>query len=242
MVYLLMCLNFHVITFWNLHNVEMVKNNKNPLTSYNESSSSECLVTRSETRIITIDYRKRKCDVAVTFPVIVLWILCLSVSMPKYVLSSTVEIQGRTLCVILQNSYGNILHSLVLIFSVALPSFLLLVSLIILIYKYCKTSQRGIDNVLTKQYDEIRSLLMASIVLTVFYMATSYQRQVFQMDVTIKEFFISENYYYNNVCNVYQTMLHYSGTGLRGLICYFAVPNLRKAVRDKIVFCYNKDT
>uniref|UniRef100_A0AAR5Q878 G-protein coupled receptors family 1 profile domain-containing protein n=1 Tax=Dendroctonus ponderosae TaxID=77166 RepID=A0AAR5Q878_DENPD len=237
--YLLICLNFHIVTFWNLYNVELVKNNRNPLTSFNDSSS-ECLVTRNENRIVNIDYQKRKNDVPVILPVIFLWILCLSISMPTYVLSSTVQVRGKTLC-ILANNYGAILQSLLLVFSTTLPCFLLIVSMLILIYKLFRTSGKDIDRVLTKQFEEIRNLLIFGIVFTIFYIIISYQRHVLNMFSTVRQFFVSEMYYIN-FPNVYLTMMHYSGVSFRGLLCYLALPSVREAVRKHIFFCTNKIT
>lgn len=42
--YLLICLNFHIISLWNLHAYESQKSSKNPLTSYNDNDSDVCLV------------------------------------------------------------------------------------------------------------------------------------------------------------------------------------------------------
>ncbi|XP_066262340.1 uncharacterized protein [Euwallacea similis] len=231
MIYLLICLNFHVITFWNLHNLELIKNNKNPLTSFNESSSSECLVTSSESR--AINYQKRKRDVPVLFPVIFVWTLCLSLSMPNYVLSTTVEVNDQVLCLIVQNDYGKILHSLLLMFCMGIPCVILLFSVLILIYKLIKGSQR---EVLTKQNEEIKSLLIACVVLCLAYMITSYQRHYLSLVVTIKEFFISENHYYNTYFNVYLVMLHYCGNILRSLMYYLVIPDVRRVVRGKFTF------
>ncbi|XP_066142617.1 uncharacterized protein [Euwallacea fornicatus] len=230
-IYLLICLNFHVITFWNLHNLELIKNNKNPLTSFNESSSSECLVTSSEFR--AINYQKRKSDVPVLFPVIFVWTLCLSLSMPNYVLSTTVEVNDQVLCLIVQNDYGKILHSLLLMFCMGIPCIILLSSVLILIYKVIKDPH---SEVLTKQNEKTKSLLIACIVLSIAYMVTSYQRHYLSLVVTIKEFFISENHYYNTYFNVYLVMLHYCGNILRGLMYYLVVPDVRHVVNGKLTF------
>ncbi|KAJ8933167.1 hypothetical protein NQ314_014174 [Rhamnusium bicolor] len=73
-LWFIICLNFHVISLWNLHKNEIENKNKNPLTSC-QDESSECLVTKKENanRTLNIDYRKRKNDISVIIPTILIW-------------------------------------------------------------------------------------------------------------------------------------------------------------------------
>ncbi|XP_050305496.1 uncharacterized protein LOC126742748 [Anthonomus grandis grandis] len=239
LIYLLICLNFHVITFWNLHNKQT---NKNPLTGFGDGSSSECLVTRSDiSRTVTIDYRKRKSDISVLLPVIFAWVLSVSISMPVYVLSTKVNVEGAiSVCVLMKNFHGLALNVSVLVFSAVLPSLLLLTSLFILLHKLRKTIRRN-DIIGMAELKVKKQLLIFSVVLTSFYVVTSYQRHIFTVVLTVREILFKQNYYYNNYLNVYQILWHYSGTGLRGLIFYLFVPDLRKVLREKL-FCLRRDS
>ncbi|KAL1513546.1 hypothetical protein ABEB36_002946 [Hypothenemus hampei] len=240
-IYLQICLNFHVVTYWNLYDVETVKNNRNPLTTFNEGLSSECLVATSENRTITINYRKRKNDVPVMLPILFIWILCLSVSMPKYFLSSIIE-QQRTLCVILQNDNGKMLYFMVVLFCVSFPCALLLVTLFMLIYKFVTISKKEIDNGLTKQFEEIRRYLLSCILLSLFYILTSYHKHFFEMHETFRELPYTKVFYYSNFSNnVYPLILNYCGSCFRGFIWYFLVPNVKQAINTKLLICGNKD-
>ncbi|XP_060527237.1 uncharacterized protein LOC132702546 isoform X2 [Cylas formicarius] len=172
--YLIVCLNFHVISLWNLHKFEARKNCKNPLTSGKEDD--ECLVAKDENnRTLTIDYRKRKNDVSVIFPLIFVWFICLSISVPYFLFSTTVNDGDKISCVVVENSYGTILHSLILLFSFVLPYALVFSSLVLLLFKLSKTSQKDIDNVVTKQFEEIRKLLIFCALFSIVYMFISLQ-------------------------------------------------------------------
>ncbi|EFA04255.2 hypothetical protein TcasGA2_TC014545 [Tribolium castaneum] len=179
-IYLIICFNFHVISLWNLHETHGKKSNKNPLTSCDKDDSNECLVTKQENanRLVTIDYSKRKDDVSIVFPVIFVWIVSLSLSVPNFTLASTLKLkQNYTLCAVIDSYYGQVLQHSLVIFKIALPVLLLFLSLVILTIKLTQTSTSDIENVLTKQMCEIRKLLIFGIILTIGYFLTTFQRQ-----------------------------------------------------------------
>ncbi|KAF7281416.1 hypothetical protein GWI33_004796 [Rhynchophorus ferrugineus] len=84
----------------------------NAIILYIDGSSNECLVGRPEGRSLTIDYRKKQSDISVIFPLIFVWTICASMSLPSLLFSSTVEKQGTMLCVIVENVYAQALHLL----------------------------------------------------------------------------------------------------------------------------------
>lgn len=233
--YLLVCFNAHVITFWNLHKLEAVKNNRNPLTSFNDSSSSECLVSSGSSEHKSMNYGRRKSDVPVLVPVICVWVLCLSLGLPDYVLSTTVGFQQKTFCIMLENNYSKVYQLLGLTFSVLLPFVLLVVSLLILVGKLVEYTKENSNNVLAKQYEEIRFLLLSSILLTVVYLSTSVRKHYLNLMQTVENVFILERPDYS-YSSAYETMLHYAGIILRGLLYYVAVPDVKRAIRDFLQF------
>jgi hypothetical protein len=252
-VYLLICFNFHVISLWNLHEMEIKKNNKNPLTSCNSSrdDSNECLVAKQDNtnRLVTIDYRKRKDDISIVFPTIFIWIVSLSLSIPNFTLSSTLKLKENcTLCAVIDIYYGQVLQYSLLIFKIVLPVLLLFLTLIVLTVKLSQTSKSDIENVLTKRMCEIRKLLIFGITLTTLYFLTSFQRQFFHFIHIISHSFDKNNInnfkmppLYNNYLNksniTYLAMLHYSGSTLRGLLCLLILPKFPYLVKSKIFVC-----
>ncbi|RZC38956.1 uncharacterized protein BDFB_002033, partial [Asbolus verrucosus] len=247
-IYLLICFNFHVISLWNLHETEMKKNNKNPLTSCDSSKddSNECLVAKQENRLVTIDYRKRKDDVSIVFPTMFIWIASLSLSVPNFTLSSTLRLkENNTLCAVIDVYYGQVLEYSLLIFKIIVPLMLLFLTLIALIFKLSQTSKSDIDNILAKRMCEIRTLLIFGIVVTVSYFLTSFQRQCLHFIHIISFSFNANNInnfkmppLYNSYLNTpivtYLAMLHYTGGTIRGLLCLRILPKFRYLIKTKV--------
>lgn len=264
-LYLIVAVNFHVISLWNLHEWDIGKSSRNPLTTTttlatspsssfgahrNNDDSNECLVTKQENRIVTIDYRKRQNDVSVVFPIIFVWFVGLSLSIPSYTLSSTLRLDVNcTLCAIIDVYYGRVLQYLLLVFKIIVPVALLMLSLVLLVVKLCHTSKQDIETVLTKKFCEIRLLLIFGISMTVLYGFTSLPRQFlhvahivsYQFDDNSVDNFkmppLFNNYMYNSASSVYCALLYYSGAVFRALLYLFVLPKFRYLVRSKIFIC-----
>lgn len=247
--YLIICLNFHIISLWNLHKYE-VRQENNPLTSCRDDSD-ECLVTKNENsnRSVHIDYRKRRNDVSVVFPSIFTWFICISLSIPSFTLSTTLSIdENYTICGIVDNFYGEIMQKLLLIFKIVIPLPLLIFSVILLLLKICKTTKNQINTSLANKFEEIRLLLIFCLMITVCFLLTSFQRHYFYInyffeltfDKTVTCFRAPPlfNTHVDSRVNLYSSMLHYSSSSIRGSLYFYLVPKFRQLLRKKL-FCYN---
>lgn len=248
-VWFIICLNFHVISIWNLYRNEVEKKNANPLTSC-QDESNECLVTKKEnTRTLNIDYQKRKSDISVAIPAILIIFVCFSLSIPNFALSSTLpENTNSTICVIMDHFYGHTLQKLLFMFRILVPVALQLFTLIILIVKLIQTSPKDIDNLLMQKCAEIRGLLLCCIILTILYLATSYQRNLLHFlhivaydfgESTTKVFKVPPLYNekLNAASSVYLSMLHYGGITCRAFLYIFVLPKFQSLVKSKIFVC-----
>ncbi|KAJ8960184.1 hypothetical protein NQ318_003907 [Aromia moschata] len=216
-LWFIICLNFHVISLWNLHKNDVQKKNKNPLTSCKDESD-ECLVRRNENnRTLNIDYRKRKNDVSVILPTLLIWFFCVSLSIPNFALSLTMKINGNyTVCAIADNLYGHILQRLLLILRVLLPMVLLLFALIVLIKKLANTSRKDRNilhflNLISHDFNKNTAVI--------FRMPPLYDNGL------------------NSTKSVYLVMLHYSGTTVRAFLYIYLLPKFTHLVRDRIFVC-----
>ncbi|XP_050513823.1 uncharacterized protein LOC126889525 [Diabrotica virgifera virgifera] len=248
-LWIIICINFHVISLWNLFKYES-KRTKNPLVSCDDESN-ECLVTKREsTRVISIDYRRRKVDISVVIPSILIWFFCISLSIPSYTLSSSVKVKDNyVVCALLGSYYIQMFQILLLVFRVLLPIPLLLFSLIFLILKLSKTSLKDVKQILTKDFGELRVLLIFCICLTILYLATSFQRslihfwqinsQGFYSDIT-ERFNVSS--LYNNHLNISNnmslTMLHYSCNTLRCALLLYLLPKFKEVLNNRVLSCH----
>lgn len=254
-IYLIISFNFHVISITNLYLYEMQKSAKNPLTSCSEDESNECLVRRSDcsttlttNRSITIDYRKRKEDVSIILPSLLLWFTSLSLSIPDYTLSSTIRTKNDvTICAILDLYYGKLLQIILLVFRVVIPLPLLTLSLLIMLWKLyqSKYSQRILENILTNKSYNVQQLIIFNVALTSCYMLTSFQRQYFYVSHTINQKFSNDtvesfklpplhNITYTEDVNFILSMLHYSSIVTRCLLYVFLLPKFRTMIKNKL--------
>lgn len=249
-IYLLIGLNFHLVSVWNLHESEMKQNDKNPLTSHTDDTN-ECLVTKHENRLMTIDYRKLKNDISVFYPTVFAWCTSLSLSVPNFTLTSILKIEeNRILCSVIEVCYEKMLQFLLLTFTTIIPGLLLLASLVITVLKL---SQKNIDNVLTKKTKQTRKLLFFAIFITVAYLLTSFQRHILHFAHVISHSFPKNNIdnfkmpplyntYLNDLVLLNLAMLHYFGGFIRGVLYLMVFPNFRDILKNKIFICFKRNT
>nr|XP_022904621.1 uncharacterized protein LOC111416759 [Onthophagus taurus] len=257
-IYLIICLNFHVISIWNLHFHE-ASQGKNPLTSCNGDDSNECLVKKNETpttsRNLTIDYRRKKTDVSIIFPCLLIWSVCLSLSVPQYTLATTLKVKldgfNVTLCTVINTQYGDLLQHLLLSFKAIIPLGLLTLSFLLLIFKLYKSktasSLSNAKNVLSTQ-----RLIILCIMLTLTCFLTFLPRNVpYVMHTLAKNKTINDvesfkipplhNFYISEYEAILLAMLHYSSVPLRTLVCMVFLPTLSKFFQRRIFVCFKKE-
>lgn len=91
-------------------------------------TSQHSLVANSDSstppRTMSVDYRLSDTRVPVTLPTIFVWILAASLSIPEFVLSSIVR-QGKTLLCTLDSSHSLNVHTMLLVFNLFLPMFIM---------------------------------------------------------------------------------------------------------------------
>lgn len=247
--YLLICFNFHVISLWNLHVFEKQKSGKNPLTTYNDESN-ECLVSKAENanRNVTIDYRKRKYDVSVIFPLILVWFVGLSLSVPEFILSSTLKFNKQyVFCTIIDVYYGRLLQILLVVFRVVIPVPLFLLSGIIVAIKLCQSYRcldKDVNQVLSKKGFKIESLLLFALILFLTHISSSLQRQVLYLMHITKQTYNSgmsafmtpplHNFYISHHSATYLSMLNYIASATRPFLYLFLLPKFKNLIKSKI--------
>ncbi|KAJ8925799.1 hypothetical protein NQ315_009649 [Exocentrus adspersus] len=239
MIWLIICLNFHRrrITQTRSHPARM--NRTNAWLPKKETAN----------RTLNIDYRKRRNDISVIVPVILIVFVCFSLSIPNFALSSTLKInKGNVLCAILNHYYGRILQKLLLTFRVLVPVPLLLFTFVVLIVKFLQTSPKDIDNILIQKFAEVRHVLLFCITITTCYTITSFQRNVlyflhgifYDFETTNRVIFEAPPLYndqLNKSTAVYLSMLHYSGITYRAFLHLFALPKFQSLIKSKIFVC-----
>lgn len=247
-VYLHILLNFHAISAWNMQQNTSVSV-KNPLTS-DIVESNECLVWAENSvpnRIINIDYRHKKTSVSIIVPCILIWFSCLSLSIPEYTLSTTVEYHtNKTLCTIVDLHYTQLLQMLLVFFRDLLPVPLLVLTFIIAIFKICNNTSLSIvkKNSSAKKFKDLKKLLKLGISLSLFYILTSFQRSSIQflhiispdVSITLEKFKMPplDNFVITQFTNLFLSMLHYFGIIIRPILFIVMIPSVISTFRNRV--------
>nr|CAI5863988.1 unnamed protein product [Callosobruchus analis] len=263
-LWLTLCLNFHVISLWNLHSHNIAAYGaKN--ASITSEESSECLVTResvisSDTcrphtsketaREVSIDYRKkkRKNDVSVRLPSAMIWFICFSLSVPNFVLSAVLNFKDEPTCAVIEHTFGNMLQWMLLFFRALLPIPLLLISVVILILKLANPPFKDKEYAATEDICYIKKVVIFSIAMSFLYLIGSFQRSIFHCahismhdfyDKSIEKFKLPPLYNknLNSIYIVLLSMFHYSSCITRALLCLFLLPKFGKLITDKVFIC-----
>lgn len=234
----------------NLQISQLKIGSRNPLTTCGEDDSNECLVKKTENRSVIIDYRKRKNDVSIIFPTILVWFICLSLSIPDYTLTSTIKLPNNyTLCAIVDNYYNQLIQKLLLLFRVIIPLVLMVISVLVLLYKLYEGNQlkQKLDNVFEQTSYNIRTLVVFILFLTISYLGTSLQRDIifFKDVISDKEnknnldIFKTPPLHTSFVTTTTATILsifHYSSIVLRPIIYVILLPDFYITLKNKLCF------
>lgn len=265
-VYFHILLNLHAISTWNLQN-ELTNNNKNPLTSRISDlvltdESNECLIwlsselnsapTPSNRTLINIDYRHKQTSVSIIIPCILIWFCCLSISIPEYTLSTTIDYKKNiSLCTIIDLQYTFLLRFLLIFFRDILPVPILIITFIISVYKLCYNGKSLFNlkkNTSAKKFADLRKLLILSIILSLIYFVGSFQRSVIQFlhivlqktnphNNNLDTFKIPplDNFLLSKNCNLFLAMFHYTAIVVRPIMFIIFLPSIVIKIRECFV-------
>ncbi|KAK4885573.1 hypothetical protein RN001_001844 [Aquatica leii] len=245
--YNIICLNFHIISSLNLHLNQAHKTKKLQLTSLDDDDSEQFLVDRIDdqncNRNVVIDYRRKKTTIPIAFPLVLVWFVGLSISIPQFTLSTTVIVQNNsTLCTIFDVFYNKLLQDLSMIFRIVVPVPLLLLSLLLLIKKsYQSKHVKSVEDnsIAIHKAEKMQSLLVLGVSLTIMYIILSLQRLIFYLlhiitqqtdsNNTTDYFKIPplENVTCTNFTNILSAMAHYSSSTFRAIVYVLVLPEVR---------------
>lgn len=251
-LYLLVLLNFHTISTWNIQR-KMVEHNKNPLTQVTDNST-ECLVIENEiqtNRTVYIDYRHKRFSLSIIIPSILIWFCCLSLSIPKFSLSTIVEnYNNHTLCTMVDFHYGYLIRYLLIVFRNVIPVPLLILTFILNLIIVCTGSLNNIKTSSLQKYEELSKLVHLSLQLSLSFVFFSLQRSVFYFLHNIYPYRNSiednfkfaplENCVLSQYMNLYSCMLDYLTILIRPILCIITVPLLVDKIKD--MFSKKKDS
>lgn len=127
--YLIGTVMLHTLATIRMEDRVAVKRSRRDCNEDEEMKTSQhSLVANSDSstppRTMNLDYRLSDVRVPVTLPTTFVWILAASLSIPEFVLSLTLR-QGKALFCTLDSSHSYNVHSMLLVFNIFLPMFIM---------------------------------------------------------------------------------------------------------------------
>uniref|UniRef100_A0A182NNU1 G-protein coupled receptors family 1 profile domain-containing protein n=1 Tax=Anopheles dirus TaxID=7168 RepID=A0A182NNU1_9DIPT len=231
-VYFIIGLNFHSIASYNLA-VELAKN---ALTTSDAEMAAESLTdensyevatdTISQKRSLTIDYRYKRRRISVLFPILLVWFIAVSESVPLFLYADTVTVpvpEGDTeqhakhYCTVLVNTLANhsIVRFMVISIRIILPTAALLITLTQTVVKF----YRGKNFTQPDEIDEnVAFALKLSIFLSLSYAIFSFQRLYGSLlqEILPESYVVSKYPLFGPLVGLSLATFHYSASMIDG--------------------------
>ncbi|XP_058124367.1 uncharacterized protein LOC131282151 [Anopheles ziemanni] len=186
--YFIVGLNFHSISTYNLA-VDVVKSgtiaSNEPESIAEENSYEVATDAVSQKRSLTIDYRYKKTRISVQFPILLVWFIAISESLPLFLFSDIVvaptplagnDVGNQTQhCTVLVNTVTNhrLVSLMVILIRIILPTVALLITTVQMVVKF----YRGKRFAQPDEIDEnVAFALKLSIFLSISYIVFTAQR------------------------------------------------------------------
>lgn len=198
-------------------------------------------------RSLTIDYRKRKLNISVMLPVIFIWFLAASVSVPLFVFGNVLpNNEHPKLCGIINFDQDNnfLMQLLIVIIRIGLPSVLFLLTFTFVIHKLYFTKIRlhqcvgGAGGGGGGSLDEnALAILQLSFIISITFLIFSIQHIYGSLlfEILSKPFGQYKYPKFNRFYSLILSMIHYFLSCLRPFIYFYYDKNIRD--ETKLIFC-----
>ncbi|XP_058447028.1 uncharacterized protein LOC131427655 [Malaya genurostris] len=186
-VYFIVGLNFHSISTYNLAQQMSTSDETLSYPGQDSESHSDYMITEEnnyevatenivQKRSLTIDYRHRKTNVSVLWPVLLIWFIAMSESLPLFLFSDVISSdEDVKFCTVIINDRTNhyIIQWLVILIRIAVPTLTLAVTIVLVVFKF----HQGRRFLQPTEIDEnVAFILKVAIFLSLSYVVFSMQR------------------------------------------------------------------
>uniref|UniRef100_A0A182U8V1 G-protein coupled receptors family 1 profile domain-containing protein n=1 Tax=Anopheles melas TaxID=34690 RepID=A0A182U8V1_9DIPT len=232
-VYLIIGLNFHSISSYNL----AVELSKNALATPDAESATESLTEEnnyevatdsiSQKRSLTIDYRYKKRRISVRLPILLVWFIAASESLPLFLFADietanpadSAEQPIKRYCTELTNTVANhnIVSLMVIAIRIILPSVALVITLAQTVIKFYRGKH-------FTQPDEIEENVAFSLKLSIFlsisYVVFTLQRLYGSLlqEIILQPKIVPKYPGFNPIVGISLAVLHYTASFIRPLV------------------------
>lgn len=240
-VYFIIAINLHAISTYNL--ATKTKKNKQKSLTYRRScdvqhlnnESYESALCTTQQRSLTIDYSKKKDRISVLYPILFIWILSVSVSIPLFTFGILLPNKRSAMICGMENfnrGTNILLQLLVLSIRIIIPSLCLILTFLFVGYKYLFSNQHRMSNRTCRLNRDVRAALKLGLSLSVVYILLSTQRVYgsLMFEIMTKPFMQYKYPVFDKSIGVVFCMVNYAIPALRPVIYLYADKSLRKRI------------
>lgn len=246
-IYLIIALNLHTISTYNLaiktiqREEKLNDDQQRHISIYSQQAPNdvvpddnyEVAISLTQPRSLTIDYSQRKNSISVLLPVLFIWFLAASISIPLFVFGSVLpNEQAANICGIVNfNAENNLLMKLlVLILRIIIPIMCLLLTSVCVICKLYFSKSRIRPCGLEENVHKILKLTICiSVTFVLFSMQRIYGSLLFEV-LAIRPFMHYKYPEMGRVTGISLCALHYVLSAIRPFVYYVMDKNVRQQV------------
>lgn len=242
-VYFIIAINLHAISTYNL--ATKTKNNKHKSLTYRRSSDFQRLNNENyesalctQQRSMTIDYSKKKDRISVLCPILFIWILAVSVSIPLFSFGVLLPNRKSALICGMENfnrGTNVVLQLLVLFIRIVIPCLCLIVSFLYVGYKLLFSKTHRMSNRKCRLNRDVHAALKLGFLLSIFYILFCTQRVYgsLMFEIMTKPFMQYKYPIFDKLIGMILCMVNYAIPALRPFIYLY----VDKSLRTKISQC-----
>lgn len=239
-VYFIIAVNLHAISTYNLR--MKTKNSEQKSLTYRRSSDSQRLNNEiyesavcTQQRSLTIDYTKRKDRISVLCPILFIWILSVSVSIPLITFGVLLPNKRSAMICGMENfnrGTNILLQLLVLLIRIIIPTLCLIITFLYAGYKYLFLNSDRLSHHTCRLNRDVHTALKLGLSLSIVYILFSTQRAYgsLMFEIMTKPFMQYKYPVFDESVGVVLCMVNYAIPALRPLIYVYADKSLRTRI------------
>lgn len=239
-VYFIIAINLHAISTYNL--ATKTKNNKQKSLTYRRSSDFQrlnnehyesALCTPQQQRSMTIDYSKKKDRISVLCPILFIWILSVSVSIPLFTFGVLLPNKKSAMICGMENFNrvtNVVLQLLVLFMRIIIPSLCLILTFLYVGYKFLFSKRHRMRT--CRLHRDVHAALKLGFILSILYILFCTQRVYgsLMFEIMTKPFMQYKYPVFNQQIGIILCMVNYAIPAVRPLIYLYVDKRLRTKI------------
>lgn len=237
-VYFIIAINLHAISTYNLA-TKTTNNKKQKSLTYRRSSDFQRLNNETHEcthqRSLTIDYSKKKDRISVLCPILFIWILSVSMSIPLFTFGVLLPNEKSAMICGMENfnrETNVVLQLLVLFIRIVIPSLCLLLTFLYVGYKFLFSDTDRMSNRSCRLKRDVRAALKLGFILSIMYILCCTQRVYgsLMFEIMTKPFMQYKYPVFDKFIGIVLCMVNYAIPALRPFAYLYVDKGLRRKI------------